>query len=183
MIDTPCINVRPTPNPLQVFLADSSHITSTHEAKLDLPMLPRLACQAHLLPALQPNALLSIGQLCDHGCTAEFTSTAVIISKHNNTPVLQGYRDPIGLWRILMQHKPTTQQPAHTIPTTVVPCPGSAHQHTANSTIDTRTQHELIQYLHATCFSPNESTWIQAIKNNHFTTWPLLTETAVLKYF
>jgi hypothetical protein len=185
MIDTPCINVRPTQNPLQVFLvvADASHITSTHEAELDLPMLPRLARQAHLLPALQPNALLSIGQLCDHGCTAEFTSTAILI-KHNNIPVLQGYRDPIGLWRIPMQHKPT-QQPAHLSPTTVVPCPGSAHQHTINSTIDTRTQHgELIQYLHATCFSPTESTWIQAIKNNHFTTWPLLsTEPTVLKYF
>jgi hypothetical protein len=70
MIDTPCIDVRPTQNPLQVFLADASHITSTHEAELDLPMLPRLARQAHLLPALQPKALLSIGQLCDHGCTA-----------------------------------------------------------------------------------------------------------------
>jgi hypothetical protein len=103
MINTPCTNIHPTKTPIQVILADSSHIKSTLEGELDLPMLPPAARTAHLLPELKPNALLSIGQLCNNGCTAEFSATDVII-KFNNTPVLQGYRDPIGLWHIPIQH-------------------------------------------------------------------------------
>ena len=38
------------------------------------------------------------------------------------------------------------------------------------------TKRELAQYLHKACFSPAISTFLTAIKNNHFTTWPGLTE-------
>jgi hypothetical protein len=43
-------------------------------------------------------------------------------------------------------------------------------------------QKDLINYLHAACFSPVKSTWITAIKNGHFTSWPGLTEHAVEKH-
>jgi hypothetical protein len=43
-------------------------------------------------------------------------------------------------------------------------------------------QKDLINYLHAACFSPVKSTWITAIKNGHFTSWPGLTENAVEKH-
>jgi hypothetical protein len=36
--------------------------------------------------------------------------------------------------------------------------------------------------MHAACFSPVKSTWITAIKNGHFTSWPGLTEHAVEKH-
>ena len=38
-----------------------------------------------------------------------------------------------------------------------------------------QTKHDLIKYLHAACFSPTNATWIRAVKNNHFNTWPGLT--------
>jgi hypothetical protein len=41
----------------------------------------------------------------------------------------------------------------------------------------------LINYLHATAFSPVKSTWIKAIKNGNFSSWPGLTEHAVEKRF
>jgi hypothetical protein len=34
---------------------------------------------------------------------------------------------------------------------------------------------ELINYLHATSFSPVKYAWIKAIKNGNFTSWPGLT--------
>jgi hypothetical protein len=43
-------------------------------------------------------------------------------------------------------------------------------------------QKDLINYLHAACFSPVKSTWITAIKNGHFASWPGLTEHAVEKH-
>ena len=45
-----------------------------------------------------------------------------------------------------------------------------------------KTHMELVQYLHAACFSPVKSTFIKAIKNNHFGTWPGLTAELVSKY-
>jgi hypothetical protein len=43
-------------------------------------------------------------------------------------------------------------------------------------------QKDLINYLHAACFSPVKSTWITAIKNGNFSSWPGLTEHAVEKH-
>jgi hypothetical protein len=44
-------------------------------------------------------------------------------------------------------------------------------------------QKDLINYLNAACFSPVKSTWITAIKNGNFTSWPELTEHTVEKHF
>jgi hypothetical protein len=41
---------------------------------------------------------------------------------------------------------------------------------------------DLINYLHAACFSPVKSTWITAIKNGNVSSWPGLTEHAVEKH-
>jgi hypothetical protein len=46
----------------------------------------------------------------------------------------------------------------------------------------TSNQKDLINYLHAACFSPVKSTWIAAIKNGNFTLWTRLTERAEEKY-
>jgi hypothetical protein len=43
-------------------------------------------------------------------------------------------------------------------------------------------QKDLINYLHTACFSPVMSTWITAIKNGNFSSWPGLTEYAVEKH-
>jgi hypothetical protein len=37
------------------------------------------------------------------------------------------------------------------------------------------TTSDLVQFLHATCFSPVQSTLIKAINNGHFATWPSFT--------
>jgi hypothetical protein len=51
-----------------------------------------------------------------------------------------------------------------------------------NHAHDNSNQKDLINYLHAACFSPVKSTWITAIKNGNFTSWPGLTEHAVEKH-
>jgi hypothetical protein len=48
-----------------------------------------------------------------------------------------------------------------------------------NHAHDNSNKKYLINYIHAACFSPVKSTWIAAIKNGHFTSWPGLTEQAV----
>jgi hypothetical protein len=51
-----------------------------------------------------------------------------------------------------------------------------------NHTHANSNQKDLINYLHAACFSPVKSTWITAIKNGNFSSWPGLTEHAVEKH-
>jgi hypothetical protein len=67
------------------------------------------------------------------------------------------------LWRVDLKEKFDTKQ---------VQC---YHAH------DNSNHKDLINYLHAACFSPVKSTWITAIKSGNFTSWPGLTEHAVEK--
>jgi hypothetical protein len=91
-------NTRPTTSPITVRFADDNTMSSTHMADLDLPSLPPAARVAHLFPALKGQSLLSVGQLCDAGCNANFTATTVTV-EHQGTTVLTGHRDPASrLW-------------------------------------------------------------------------------------
>jgi len=44
-----------------------------------------------------------------------------------------------------------------------------------------KTKSDLAHYLHATCLNPTTTTFVKAIKNNNFTTWPGLTTDLVRK--
>ena len=45
-----------------------------------------------------------------------------------------------------------------------------------------KTKTELIQYLHACCFSLTERTFLKATKNENFLTWPGLNNQKLLKH-
>ena len=45
-----------------------------------------------------------------------------------------------------------------------------------------KSKQDLVLYYHHACFCPTKNTWIKAIKNNFFTTWPGLTLKLVTKY-
>eukprot|EP00957_Ditylum_brightwellii_P070580 5362610-Ditylum_brightwellii.AAC.1 len=51
-----------------------------------------------------------------------------------------------------------------------------------NNVNQTSSVHDLVQFLHASCFSPVPSTTINAIKNNNFYTWPSFTAHNMRKY-
>jgi hypothetical protein len=51
-----------------------------------------------------------------------------------------------------------------------------------NHAHDNNTQQDLINYLHAACFSPVKYTWITVIKMEFFSSWPGLNEHRVEKY-
>ena len=68
-------NITPTSDGIEVLLPNSTKIKSTHQANINLPSLPTSATSVHLFPSLASGSLLSIGQLCDSGCSATFTKT------------------------------------------------------------------------------------------------------------
>jgi hypothetical protein len=139
---------------------NGTSIQLSHACDLVLTDLPPQARKAYVFPGLVRDSLISVGQLCDNGCDITFNKDTLSIMS-NGKFVMTGARDPqSGLWRFNLQNSKT------------------AIQSTCNHAHDKINQKELINYLHAACFSPVKSTWIAAIKNCNFTSWPGLTEHA-----
>ena len=53
----------------------------------------------------------------------------------------------------------------------------------ANNVYELPSLREGIRFMHAVCGYPVKSTWLKAIRNNHYVGWPLLTVTNVHKYY
>ena len=88
---TPCPSqaICPSINPITLQLLNGSTVVSTHTTTILLPDLPAMAGHAHIFPDLMNRSLISVGQLCDHGCKALFISDHMVISK-NGQPILTG---------------------------------------------------------------------------------------------
>jgi hypothetical protein len=131
-------------------MPNGTTIQSSHTCNLLLTDLPQQARKAHILPGLVHNTLISVGQLCDNECSVTFTQDQVMVSK-NGKNVMYRSRDPKSrLWRVNLKQKVESE---------IVQC---NHAH------DNNNQKDLINYLHAACFSPGKSTWIKAIKMDFF---------------
>ena len=52
---------------------------------------------------------------------------------------------------------------------------GDNENNLVNNIDENETQEELASFLHPTCFSPVKLTFIKAVKNRNFATWPGLT--------
>jgi hypothetical protein len=93
---------------ISVMLPDGNFIMPSDTASLLIPSLPATVCDAHLFPALASGSLISIGQLCDHDCTAVFTAETVTINCHGKT-VLAGLQPPMTrLWSLDLSAMPTS---------------------------------------------------------------------------
>jgi hypothetical protein len=57
-----------------------------------------------------------------------------------------------------------------------------APEHYANNVYEQKSIEETITYLHACCFIPVQDTWLKAIQNEQFATWPSITVENVRKY-
>ena len=142
-------------------------IKSTHAGTLPYPSLSPDATLVRVLPHLKSASLLSLGQICDDDCNVLLNKKHLHVFKHNQ-PLIHGYRNPHdGLWDIPI---PLTQHPA------------IAH-HKASVIIQKKTPRKtLVQFYHAACFSPSRSTFIKAIRNGNFQSWPGLTASLATKY-
>ncbi len=148
-------------------MPNGATIDSSHRGLLPLPA--PIAMPAHVLPELS-HSLISIGKLCDAGCTATFDAKKVVIT-HNQDEILTGKRNTQGLWML-----PTTH------PTTSTQVPRFDNRPQAHFSIHDAMIPDIVKFLHLTLYSPTKSTLLAAIRNNHFVGWPGLTERNVQRY-
>ena len=156
------------------------------------------ANEVHMVPGFKEN-LLSTSKFVDAGYAWLFDQDEVRIYDMSNTEVttsraavLKGWRLPDeNLWRIplLPQHnvsQPNADNPATTIklsPQQVLQAnPPPVPEH-INSVYDLKTKPELIRYYHAAAGFPTKPTWIAAIRNNQYKSWPGLDGRTAAKYF
>jgi hypothetical protein len=126
-----------------------------------------VARQAHILPGLAHNSLLSVGQMCDSSCVITFTANKFAIT-NGAAIILTGNRDKdSGLWRVPLGNTNSEQ---------------AAPEHAANNVYEQKSIQDTTAYLHACCFSPVQDTWLKSIQNGHFATWPPLAVENVRKY-
>jgi hypothetical protein len=143
-----------------VRLPNGATIASTHTATLNMPLLQHVSRQAHILPGFSQHSLLSVGQMCDSGCAVTFKSTKVTVT-HGESKILTGQCDKeSGMCRVPLE----TTIPLHIAP-----------EHHAHNVYEQKSIQDTITYLHAFCFSPVQDTWLKAIQNGHFATWPSIT--------
>jgi hypothetical protein len=144
---------RPANPGIAVLLPDRSKLNSTHTARLKLLMLPPTACEAHIFPNLASGSLISIGQLCGHGCTTHFDAATVTIRFRSQT-ILTGRQSPISrLWTLDLPDTTTTPLPTPSM----------------NALVHNPNLAERIAFYHAAMFSPAISTWCDAIDAGHMT--------------
>jgi hypothetical protein len=166
LVNAPCLNKVKSQTPLTVRLPNGATIESSHTADLDIPELNVAASKAHVFPGMANHSLLSVGQLCDEGYIVTFKNASVTVCNSQELQILSGPRDlDTGLWRINLR-----QDNQH------------VHQAVANYMYKLRNTGALVHYLHKALFSPTKSALLQAVKNEHLTTWPGLTEDAIHKH-
>ena len=109
---------------------------------------------------------MSLGQLCDTGCSAYFNKKLVYIF-YNGKIIMQGSRSSTTnqLWQL---DSTTTNK--------VAKC------HSLNAIMDNPTIAERIKFYHASMFSPPLQTLREAIDAGYLTTFPSISTAQLRKY-
>ena len=82
---------KPVVKPINVLLPTGEYTTSTHTRALYIPTFPPAACVQYLPPKIKSTGLLSIGQLCDHECTATFFQKLLEICNKREEVIIVGH--------------------------------------------------------------------------------------------
>ena len=152
------------------------------------------AKEVHIVPSIKTHSLLSIPKFAEAGYITVFDDEEVNIYDAQNTmlkvsrgAIVRGWFDKkANLWRIplipvvlnnntdtvLVNKQPTEFLPGRTPIIEAI-----------NNVYELKTQPELVRYLHACAGFPTKPSWIKAIKNGQYASWPGLTVKAVAKHF
>jgi hypothetical protein len=149
---------------------DGTTLSSTSEAKLTmtLPQHIQAATEGHVLPQLHKHSIMSLGKLCDAGCTCTLTQHNAVITYQGST-VMEGIRKENGLWYLV------TDKSAKNSPTNQAGYQTRSDVNSLTNVYQAKRIKEAMQFLHAALWSPAKATLLQAIKAEFFASWPLLT--------
>jgi hypothetical protein len=148
----------------------------------------------HIVPGIERDSLLSIPKFADANYVAIFNKDKVNIYDAKKTTIivssgtiLQGWQcKQTNLWQgpliknvqnnntdtVLCDRFPTEFLPDRPLPSKAI-----------HNVYELKTQPELVGYYHAAAGFPTKPSWLKAIKNKQYASWPGLTWEAVNKHF
>jgi hypothetical protein len=170
---------------MSVTLPDGESIQATHTVNLPFEQLSLGARHAHVLPHLTTHSLVSIPKLADAGYTTVFHPGNLGVTIHSKRkPVLQGWRDENGLWK-LGYNDPLvmSKQRKHNNSAKKTSLNIERPNKTAANVYSLPSISWVIIYLHAAAGFPTKPTWLKAIANGNYKSWPGVTTANVKKHF
>jgi hypothetical protein len=151
--NAPVTNICAATVPLVARLPNGERMQSRHTCTLNLPELPAVARNAHIIPGLALHSLLSVITMCNAGCTVTFTKIGCSIVYHGRTIVCGHKCARTGLWMI-----PLHSTPLHSVPATNSPATAMAANVEA-----TLSAAKYARYIPQLLCSPPTSTLIWAL--------------------
>ena len=152
------------------------------------------AQELHITPGITENSLLSTSKFAAANYITIFDKEEVNIYDANDTiitvsrgAILRGWMDTkSNLWRIplveivrnnntdtiIVNRPPTEFLPERPPPTDAI-----------HNVYELKTQPELVRYYHAAAGFPTKPTWLRAIKNKQYASWPGLSIEAVTRHY
>ncbi len=152
------------------------------------------ANKLHITPRVSQRLLLSTGKFANANYITVFNKEMVNIYDANDTiftiskgAILRGFHDPVlNIYQILlvdMVWNNNTETIIVNHPLTEFLPDQPQPDEAVHNVYELKTQPELVRYHHASAGFPTKLTWLAAIKNKHFASWPWLTLTAARKHF
>ena len=98
-VETPCRNKFKTTQGPWVILPYGRLMQATHKAELHLsPLISTSSKTAHIFPHLKSGALISIGKICDDGCTSTLTANTMKVKKLGEVVLEVTHNGAAGMW-------------------------------------------------------------------------------------
>jgi hypothetical protein len=174
--------------PIIAWCANNTTMTSVATMELQIPTLPPALKKATVFEEMK-KPLVSIPVLCDGDCEVTFSKLKVVITDKQKNVLLEGPRDMQSrLWLIpIVQRKISHMErlmAQRTRDNTRPKWPDvdTNINHCVHSAYHQKTIPKLMSYLHACVGSLPPVTWMKAISNDWFSSWPGLTTAAVRKH-
>ena len=165
----PLKNIRRTSNPIPVTCANGTIMLSTHEADIDFDGIPPTARTVHLIPNMS-STLISVGKLCDAGCTVHFHQHHCAVRLNNKIIMFGVRRGPNTLW----EFRPSRPKP------TLVPQANLTHR--PSFLPASIKSNDVVAFHHAALGSPTFSTLQKALDNGYLSGFPGLSSQSLRRY-
>ena len=174
-------NIQALSKPIPITIPNGDIIRATHSCKVYYPQLPLTVRRGLSVPKMKHHSLISIKQICQAGCTVQFTDTKCDLY-YKGKHIICGLEHPKSkLWMLPLstnddniyikeKYQPVAPPTAQLWANMISPPPALT------------TKSVLIRYYHQCAFAPRKSTWMRAIENGNYTTWPDLRAEDVRKY-
>ena len=166
------VNDIATPIGMKIGSCSNHVLESKSKGKLPITKLPDKAKTAYKFEDMSLN-LLSIGSVCDAGCVSVFKKSEMYVAKEDDIditlrkePIITGTRNGENdLWQIPLPPAEIKQQEEDTL---------FELNNLALSAYKQTNAKDLAKYLHACAGYPVIETWIKAIRNGYYASWPKL---------